>query len=299
MNCFEGSEKKVEIMLRPDKPSLRTMHDSWHRVIAAANATVLSSIHSTACDAFLLSESSLFVRDLSATMITCGTTCLVSAVEEMCSFIDPDDVTLLIFERKNEYFPSKQPADFDADVLRLRKLFPGSQLTLGPNEGNHVHLFHYGRDFTPPAGDMTMELLMHGLSEQARTLFTSSGLTSFKLCDQTAIHKVIEGFVVDDHLFQPMGYSLNALKNTEYFTLHVTPEERFSYASFETNHHFDDAGTQIVKRVLDIFQPSSYSLLLFRQEPTEMPHSAGYEADEAVTIHDRGYEIAFRNYRRI
>ena len=38
-----------------------------------------------------------------------------------------------------------------------------------------------------------------------------------------------------DVLFEPCGYSLNAMKGDTYYTMHVTPEEDFSYASFETN----------------------------------------------------------------
>jgi S-adenosylmethionine decarboxylase len=45
------------------------------------------------------------------------------------------------------------------------------------------------------------------------------------------------GTVVDSHLFDPCGYSMNGIiEGTDrYVTIHITPEPAFSYVSFETN----------------------------------------------------------------
>lgn len=37
----------------------------------------------------------------------------------------------------------------------------------------------------------------------------------------------------------PHRYSMNAILYESYYTIHVTPGESFSYASFETNHPFE------------------------------------------------------------
>ncbi len=58
---FEGTEKKVELMVDQSQPSLREMGDEyWKRIARSARAAVLSKISNEHCDAYLLSESSLF-----------------------------------------------------------------------------------------------------------------------------------------------------------------------------------------------------------------------------------------------
>ena len=59
---FEGSEKKVEVVVGPEAPNLRFLgRDYWSRIVAEANAAIISVISNEVCDAYLLSESSLFV----------------------------------------------------------------------------------------------------------------------------------------------------------------------------------------------------------------------------------------------
>ncbi len=43
----------------------------------------------------------------------------------------------------------------------------------------------------------------------------------------------LEGYAVDDHYFRPSGYSLNAVRDDDYVTVHVTPDDHGSYASLE------------------------------------------------------------------
>ena len=80
---FEGPEKKLEMVVTPEHRSLRSLGDEvWRRVVEAAGAQVLSSLCNEECDAYLLSESSLFVYDDWFVMITCGQTTLIDAFEE-------------------------------------------------------------------------------------------------------------------------------------------------------------------------------------------------------------------------
>ena len=55
------------------------------------------------------------------------------------------------------------------------------------------------------------------------------------------LDELFPGVVIDDHVFSPCGYSVNALCGPTYVTMHVTPELTHSFVSFETNCSLIDA----------------------------------------------------------
>ena len=84
---FEGPEKKLEAVVTPGFPPLRSLgDDAWHGIVESARAKVLSVLRTEHCDAYLLSESSLFVFDDWFVLITCGQTTLVDAVPPDSAF---------------------------------------------------------------------------------------------------------------------------------------------------------------------------------------------------------------------
>mmetsp|Transcript_21400 Transcript_21400/g.18241 ORF Transcript_21400/g.18241 Transcript_21400/m.18241 type:complete len:98 (-) Transcript_21400:197-490(-) len=81
---------------------------------------------------------------------------------------------------------------------------------------------------------------MYDLPENVRCKFFGN-----KVCSKTAdymteisgISDIYPGAKIDAINFTPCGYSCNASLDDghSFFTIHVTPEEACSYASFETN----------------------------------------------------------------
>ena len=67
--------------------------------------------------------------------------------------------------------------------------------------------------------------------------------------------------VVDDWAFEPCGYSMNASHEHYYYTIHITPEFAFSYASFETN---DPAyrKPEHVAAIVKVFSPALLNVTL-------------------------------------
>ncbi|KAG6891726.1 hypothetical protein C0992_006146 [Termitomyces sp. T32_za158] len=146
--------------------------------------------------------------------------------------------------------------------------------------------------------DYTIEILMSNLSNSARTPFFSSlspcddpHTYAAALSQQLGISDIFPPHLtkLDAYTFSPCGYSANALvkwndeltckdkdgavtKSEEgYYTIHVTPEEGWSYASFECNvpSHASTKNRSIpdlktlIQRVVSIFQPGRLSLTLF------------------------------------
>ncbi|CAM2068307.1 Adenosylmethionine decarboxylase [Sulfidibacter corallicola] len=294
---FEGSEKKVEIFLKPDTAALRRHPDiDWNLVVAKANATVLSTLSNAHCDAYLLSESSLFVYDHRVIMITCGTTSLVSAVEEMLRTFQSEDIAFITYERKNELAPEDQPSDFIEDADRLRQYVPGEYCRFGKENGHFVTVFYYGPDCQPVPGDMTLEILMHDIDESATRLFSQPDVPKSELYGASGIDRIFEGFQVDDFIFDPMGYSLNAIRDKEYYTFHITPQRECSYASFETNHLFSGDMEAAFERVLSIFNPKTFTTVFFEHEGVGFPCPAGYRLNQEKTNVICGFNVRFANY---
>lgn len=78
-------------------------------------------------------------------------------------------------------------------------------------------------------------------------------------------------FAHDAFAFSPCGYSSNSVstKKDYYYTLHITPEHGWLYASFETNYPFSATSSvgivDVVRRVLRIFRPGRLSITLMNE----------------------------------
>lgn len=300
---FEGPEKKAEIVVGPGCPSLRSLGPArWEAIVAKSRSKILSRIGNEHCDAYLLSESSLFVFDEWALMLTCGRTTLVPSLLEILNHVPPQKVRSLIYERKNEHFPHLQRTGFFEDARELHRRLPGKAFRFGSQDEHHICIFHADLPYRPTPDDFTLEILMHGINDRAREIFCS-GLrhTSDYIRDKTGIREIYPGFLVDDRVFQPQGYSLNAIRAREYYAIHVTPEEAGSYASFETNRRLDaDSMNETLDRMLSIFAPQSFDLVLFQHEarPTILD-ALGYHP-RAEVRHDLscGYRVSFHHYSK-
>ncbi len=295
---FEGPEKKLELVVTPGFPSLRSLgHRVWERVVDAAGARVLSVMRNDQCDGYLLSESSLFVFDDWFVMITCGQTKLVDAVEEVLRSIPPESVAFMVYERKNEHYPEHQPTTFYDDARRLQSMLPGRAIRFGDEHGHYIQMFHTTRPFRPEKTDPTLEILMHAIDPEVAGRFVAHPeRTQTKIASALGIDSILPGFVTSEHVFKPMGYSLNALKSDEYYTIHVTPEDSGSYVSFETNHDFRGKLGGLVGALVEVFQPRAFDVLIFLPDGEARLSVGGYLLGDHVVDTLGGYEVSYFQY---
>lgn len=161
--------------------------------------------------------------------------------------------------------------------------------------------------------DTTLEILMSHLSPQGRQPFfpetsAEGHVIGKQISENLGIDTLFPGeTVLDSYGFDPCGYSANGVvgsglrvdhtkdneSNGGYFTIHVTPEEGWSYASFECNVPLTpstssslsspsspSSSTQLnghsnkrpdlktlIKKVVNIFQPNRLSITLFVSTP--------------------------------
>jgi S-adenosylmethionine decarboxylase len=297
-NFFEGPEKKLEVVVTPDFPPLRSLGDAvWQGVVEAAGAKVISVLRSERCDAYLLSESSLFVFDDWFVLITCGQTTLVDAVPKLLQSIPKESIAFLVYERKSEHFPEHQPSTFYEDAARLQTMLPGRALCFGDEHGRHIQMFHSVRPHTPEKNDPTLEVLMYDIDENIAKQFAPARCANdASLAVSSGIDAIIPGFTTSEHVFNPAGYSLNAVKGEEYYALHVTPEETGSYVSFETNYDFRGQLGGLVGSIVELFRPRAFDVVTFLPDAEPELFVAGYQLGDQVVHSVGGYRVSYFQY---
>lgn len=299
MMFFEGSEKKVELIVKAGSPSLRQLgREFWSSIVAKCRAQILSTISNDHLDAYLLSESSLFVWDDRFLMITCGRTVLVNSLLEFIKVYDEKLVECLIFQRKNEYDSREQITSFLEDISKIRATFSGSALRFGKLDGHYNYLFHLDKEYLPTNDDLTAELLMYHIEGEGADYLRSTHQTVEGVRELLGLEKLLPKAKFDDYLFDPFGYSMNAILGDRYLTMHITPQEESSYVSFETDLDVEQVYADIIPHLIRTLDPGSFDLVTFNQD-SQMPGEESYiiagRCHEVLTC---GFTVDFKHYQR-
>jgi len=350
---FEGPEKKLEVFFSSSPTvaaGLRSFDEPvWSELLTAARCTILHRQSSAAFDAYLLSESSMFVYPSRVILKTCGTTTLLLVLPRLLELAAQIGVTLehAHYSHFRYKFPEQQvyPHTSFADEQRcLASLLEGHVAAvhakvigdhdatcwyalcteaplpvadaagsagsgaLGVSVGGGALAGAVAEDSAgaslavsleessslPAAVDDLFEVAMEGLDEAVCALFfeshpahkgASGRALARSMTDASGIGTVLVGVDIDDWAFEPCGYSMNGSRGAYYYTIHITPEAGFSYASFETN---DPAfrRPERVSAVVGIFAPSTCTVTLTtRRARCELPvyELSGLER----TLHER------------
>ncbi|GAB1869682.1 S-adenosylmethionine decarboxylase proenzyme [Camponotus japonicus] len=279
---FEGVEKLLEIWftsskgLKQHQGDLRQIpRQKWESLLKMVRCEIISFCRSDQVDAYVLSESSMFVSKRRLILKTCGTTTPLQCLEPLLEFVEEytgfDDVENVFYSRKNYKKPELQISPhqtFEEEVALLDSLFPdGEAYCMGSPETDCWYLYTLIRDKPlqdPPEPDQTLEILMTQLDPDVMSIFTRDVCSSAdEATVKSGIDKLIPNMIIDDFLFEPCGYSMNGVsKNGSYMTIHITPEPEFSYVSFECNVS-ETSYDEIIRRVLNTFKPGKFVVTMF------------------------------------
>eukprot|EP00475_Leptophrys_vorax_P042658 TRINITY_DN80485_c0_g1_i1.p1 TRINITY_DN80485_c0_g1~~TRINITY_DN80485_c0_g1_i1.p1 ORF type:complete len:815 (+),score=216.63 TRINITY_DN80485_c0_g1_i1:383-2827(+) len=215
------------------------------------------------------------------------------------------------YTRSNFMFPGEQPfphRSFQSEVDFLNRFFEtGAGFILGPLDGPRWHI--YVADLNPRVtSDQSLEVVMFDLPESVMNNFFRAKMME-KAADEeykndegvadvyggdeeinsvaaqfgskmlgdlaasySGIEKIIPGAQIDNFMFNPCGYSCNALSDSSYFTIHITPEPEFSFVSFDTNLPVTSYN-KLLETVLEIFKPKRFSVCVFVDEASPVSDS--------------------------
>ncbi|QYJ80571.1 adenosylmethionine decarboxylase [Shewanella acanthi] len=261
---FEGAEKKLELQLKSAAASLRQLPQPfWAEFVACANAEILSHIHNDFCDAYLLSESSLFVWDDRLLLLTCGKSTLVTAATWVIENLAVDDIASLRYQRKNEYQAQLQASTFADDISQLRHYLPGLAYRLGHLDLHH-HYFFFA-EHAKVSSDSRFELLMYHIRGELADYLNTAVQTEEGVLKRLQFDGLLNDFQFDSHCFSPFGFSLNGIRGEDYLSLHITPQgkhqDNCSYVSFETNLNSQSLLNALLGHLLGLFSPSGWDVI--------------------------------------
>ncbi|KAL9622499.1 MAG: hypothetical protein Q9160_003175 [Pyrenula sp. 1 TL-2023] len=190
-NAFEGPEKLLEVWFSPSPQALTNCSEPaglkavpaeiWKTMLDLVSCKVLSIIESEDVDAYLLSESSMFVFPHKLILKTCGTTTLLCGLPRILEIAAiyggyPRSTAPAVrgiaiatapyrvfYSRKNFLFPDRQRGPHRSwrdEVTSLDKLFVGgSAYMIGKMNGEHWYLYLTEPNtlLTPPASPREIE----------------------------------------------------------------------------------------------------------------------------------------------
>lgn len=327
---FEGVEKLLEIWFSCDSnkhsADLRKIpRKQLDALMQIVRCEIISFTRNEQIDAYVLSESSMFISKRRFILKTCGTTTpllcleqLLILAEQYAGFTEVED---LFYSRKNYKRPDLQITPhkhFDQEVTLLDSLFPhGAAYCLGAINRDCWYLYTLNpipkRNERPALSldepDQTLEILMTDLDPEIMAIFTKEEcLNATEATKKSGIDKIIPNMNIDDYLFEPCGYSMNGVtKNGCYMTIHVTPEQEFSYVSFETNVP-SNSYKDIIIKVLDTFQPGKFTITVFANESSPTKESneeikllkkiGEYERSDLQLCHFKTYDLTYAFFCR-
>ncbi|CAH8313572.1 unnamed protein product [Eruca vesicaria subsp. sativa] len=280
---FEGFEKRLELRFSTTNNNnpmgLRLIDfESLHQVLNQVQCTVVSAVANQSFDAYVLSESSLFVYPTKIIIKTCGTTQLLKSILLFIHLAQNLNLTLRAcrYSRGSFIFPHAQPfpyTSFKEEVIIVEQSLPNSLpyrkasvMTPSNNNSRAWHVFTASADVEPDEPLVVVEVCMTELDKvNARSFFNNSDDSAGKeMTRLSGIDTINANAFICDFAFDPCGYSMNGVDGDRYSTIHVTPEDGFSYASFECGLSLNDDGygdiSEVLTRAINVFRPGCVSV---------------------------------------
>lgn len=283
---FEGFEKRLEIEFfapsifnDPQCRGLRALtRAELDEMLDAAQCTIVSQLSNEHLDSYVLSESSLFVYPYKLVLKTCGTTKLLLSIPLILQ--NASRLCLCVknvkYTRGTFIFAGVQPfphRSFGEEVSYLDKYFgklgSGGKAYVMGDSGKlyNWHVYSAGAEDASFGGNVppvfTLEMCMTQLDhKQASVFYKDTSKSAVEMTLNSGISDILPESKICDFQFDPCGYSMNALEGAAISTIHVTPEDGFSYASFEAMG-YDPKGCDLesmVERVLSCFRPMVFSI---------------------------------------
>lgn len=281
---FEGYEKRLEIVFSdpgifadPLGQGLRSLSkNQLDEILGPAECTIVGSLSNELVDSYVLSESSLFVYPYKIIIKTCGTTKLLLSIPPILELANAISLSVrsVKYTRGSFIFPGAQTfphRSFSEEVAVLDSYFcklglASKAYLMGRADTKKWHIYTASAEPEKHSDALyTLEMCMTGLDrKRASVFYNTQSSSAVGMTEESGIRRILPDSEICDFQFDPCGYSMNAIEGEAISTIHVTPEDGFSYASFEAmGYDFKVLKLNyLLERVLTCFQPAEFSVAL-------------------------------------
>ena len=309
-NSFEGPEKLLEVWFSASPESLpvctgptglkAVSSDIWKEMLDLVNCKVLSIVESEHVDAYLLSESSMFVFPHKLILKTCGTTTLLSGLPKILEIAALEahfphvvgnagigrataaQPYRVFYSRKNFLFPDRQHGPHRSwrdEVKHLDRLFlGGSAYMIGKMNGEHWYLY-----LTEPNTILTPPSTPDRQDTKTRYLELPTAKTKFASFDQED----------DDETLEILMTDLDPINAKQFHLDHATEVAEGQY--YDRAHRARQEARAALgtlsdssEEPLDVFDnsesESDEASLTFPQELTNEGHALGTVVSESCGL---------------
>jgi S-adenosylmethionine decarboxylase len=323
---FEGVEKLLEIWFVPNskESDLRKIpRHMWDALLKSVRCEIISFTRNDQIDAYVLSESSMFVSNRRWILKTCGTTTPLQCLEplinmaiDIAGFAEIED---LFYSRKNYKKPELQVSPhrgFEEEVAFLDQFFDdGRAYCLGSVNRDCWYLYTLSRpgggtimknkielnnnnnnnnnntnnvileSLNIPDPDQTIEVLMTDLDPDVMSIFTKEECADAKEATQkSGIYKIIPGMVIDDYLFDPCGYSMNGISKTSGCYMTIHITPEPDFSYVSFESNVAASSySQLIERVIETFKPNKFIVTVFANK-TSPAFGASRELEHISSI---------------
>ncbi|XP_075480564.1 S-adenosylmethionine decarboxylase proenzyme-like isoform X1 [Primulina tabacum] len=283
---FEGFEKRLEmsffepsIFADPEGKGFRSLaKPQLDEILGPAECTIVACLSNEYVDSYVLSESSLFVYPCKIIIKTCGTTKLLLSIPPILKLAKSLSLSVktVRYTRGSFIFPGAQSyphRNFSEEVAVLDGFFGSlgsgrgkAYVMCGSNKRQKWHVYSAcasSAEYFNPV--YTLEMCMTGLDrEKASVFYKKESMSGTLMTHRSGIRNILPESDVCDFEFEPCGYSMNSIEGAAVSAIHVTPEDGFSYASFEAAGYDLKAVNlgPLIGRVLVCFEPREFSISL-------------------------------------
>ncbi|KAI3923386.1 hypothetical protein MKW98_026979 [Papaver atlanticum] len=263
---FEGFEKRLEISFfelgvfaDPAGNGLRALTKSQlDEILKPAECTIVGSISNAHLDSYILSESSFFVYPYKMIIKTCGTTKLLLSIPPVLELAKTPFLTVRAVRNVSE-----EVIALDSQFIKLG--LRSRAYVMGDNKSQNWHVYSAFAEATGNQTNpsFTLEMCMTGLNKECASVFyKTESSTANEMTEASGIRKIFPDSNISDFEFD------------RFSTIHVTPEDGFSCASFEAvGYDLKNAVDlkQLLRRVLSCFEPNEFSVAVHSDIGNSVP----------------------------